>query len=258
MFPRSETPPRHGLFFFLFSIPFGLFAVGVEMTNKYVVVQWMFILTAASSAITAYIFFVIFSPAARKFWTSMVALIVGVGLFYLYGYLCPTVTIRPSHPRFAAEFSGADGVSETANFRIQNRVDDDLYGVVFKLRVEAPSTKEHFQVAAPESRRQDIAIQICTDLHNRPVFQGVIARLYPNDSQVVTLTHVNVEAEKITPSSVPPPRIEIPDHEREITVNAKIVSFNSAEDQLHRPGLKLTKFYNDETLTCNGIVVGSK
>jgi hypothetical protein len=129
MFPLSNTTHRHGLFYFLFGIPFGLFILGVEMTGNYAVAKWAFIGTWISAVITGWLSLIVLSRFARRFWAATLGLILGTGLFYCYKSLCPTVTIKPTRVVFASVSADPNGVSQTYRFRIQNKTDDDVYAV---------------------------------------------------------------------------------------------------------------------------------
>jgi hypothetical protein len=265
MFPRSGEPPRHGFFFFLFSIPFGLFAVGVEMTSRYVIVQWMFALTTVTSAITAYVFFVILTPFARKFWTAVIAVVVGLGLLYLYRYLCPTITIRPTKAVFGS-ISKTTDLSQAHRFRIQNKTDSDIYSITFYLRVESPSLAiKDFKFDVPKTSQQpadestalgrkfgDIGGVDCTDSKNRPVFVRVITHLAPGESREVTLTRINSYAESVPPSVTLPSHIAAPDNSSGVYVSAVVSNFlDDSEYSLNRPGFQTDGWLKvDETMKC--------
>lgn len=267
MFPRSEEPPRHGVVYFLFGIPFGLFILGVEMTGNCTVAEWAFVATEISAVITIWIFFVILTPFARKFWTLVVAIALGLGLFYFYGYLCPTVTINPSKVIFGS-ISKSD-LSETRRFRIQNKVDNDLYSVTFKLVIKSSSVKlSDFKFDVPKSSLKpieentaigrkfgDIGGVDCTDSKNRPVFVRFISHLSPRESREVTLTYINPHAESLPPSATLPPHLNLPNYSDGIIVDAKVTNFSDdSEIWLSRPGFQAgSLIYIDETMKCTAM-----
>jgi hypothetical protein len=253
-FPRSDRKRSKASTIVFTAVAFPLLLAGwaVAVSGDYFNAKILFFFAWFSATCGLWLSLVVLASAARVIWTVLSSSVVAVMLCALYIVLCPTATISPRHVTFSAAFTGDDGFSETYAFRVQNKIDDDIYGVVFKLRVQSPATKEVFKVDAPNHRFGDITIQICTDSKNRQVFQGVIARLRPHDSQEINLTHVNPHAES-TPASGPPSHISLPDTRNGITVDANIVNFNYAEAQLHRPGSQLTSFYNVETLKCTGM-----
>ena len=152
MFPLSETPHRHSLFYFLFSIPFALFILGVEMTGNYAVVKWAFIGAWISAAITCWMSLNVLTKFARQFWAAALALVMGTSLIYSYKYLCPTITIKPAHVVFGSISSDPDSVEQTYRFRIQNKTDDDVYAVSFKLRIKSSQLSPHdFRLDIPKS-----------------------------------------------------------------------------------------------------------
>lgn len=268
MFPLSSTPHRHGLFYFLFGIPFGLFIFGAEMTGNYTVVRWAFVGTWITAVLTSWLSLVVLARFARKFWTATLALILGVALIYCYKYLCPTVTIKPARVVFGSISADPNGVSQTYRFRIQNKTDDDVYGVSFKLRVKSNTLSlDDFKLEIPKSSQvpldenssvgskfADISGMNCTDSKSRPVLWMTIAHLGPHDSREITLTRINPAAESIPPSGTVPPRISMPQAKNGVDVDAELIGFTDDSTVLDRPGFLGNPTVLDEALKCSAII----
>jgi hypothetical protein len=259
MFPRSVRRRSRRLFGILSAITLPLFlaAWAVAVTGNYFDAKLLFFFAWLSATFCVWVGFVILTWVARLIWTAIISVLIAIIFFFLYSVLCPTVSISPKHVMFASRFDGDNGVSESYSFRIQNRIDDDIYSIAAKLRIDAPNTTEIFHIATPGARATEVMYMVCTDRANRPVFEVIISHLRPRDSQEITLMHVNPKAEGEAPNVILPQHIAIPNHENGIQATGNIIGFSYAEDQLGRPGLTLIPFRNDETLKCTGMGGGT-
>jgi len=268
MFPLSGAKHRRDFVYFGFGVPFGLFMLGVEMTGNYAVVQYAFWGTWLTSSVLVYLSLNIITPFSRKFWTGVAAVILGAGLLGLYDYLCPSVTLNPSQVKFSPPERGSGAISQGYRFRIQNRTDDDLYGVSFLVKVHSAAIDfAHLRFEVPTSSRipfdegtsigrkfADIEGMECKDEKGYPVFMLSIAHLDPHGSREFVLTLLNDAAESLAPSSTLPSKLDIPG-KGTILTTAQISGLTHNSQVLTRPGLATSTMRVPEKLKCDALAV---
>jgi len=265
--PASGKPHRTDLFYFLFSIPFGLVIMGVEMTSNYIIVRWAFAIACLSFCVMLYLSLVVLTARARTIWTVAVTIVCAAILVAAYRLLCPTVTITPAKVMYALPDPNYP-LSQSFNFRVQNRVNQDVYGVVFLIRVHSrrlglrdfkfdipDSSRIPLDESVPEAQKlklADMDLLECTDTNGYAVFEGGISHLQPQGSREIKVTLLNPYAEDVLPSGTPPPRLSVPKGEIEVTGRVTGVTDNS--EILSRPGMSVTPaFVSPETLKCSSI-----
>jgi hypothetical protein len=267
--PSSSAPfYLDQLFLWAAAMSVAFLGIGISTHNNYAVTGWCFLAAWLLATVALWQAFSALIYGARMTWTILSSAGVAFLLLTIYGNICPTVTISPSRVSFGS-ISASTDTSESYNFRIQNRTDDDLYMVFFKLRVESSSvTSNDFYFDVPKSSQRamdestdvgrkfaDIGGMNCSDAKNQPVFLRFITHLAPGDSREVTLSRVNPKADSTPPSGAPPPKITAPQNDSAaISVRSTISGFSHNSGQIIRPGLQGKRTPPmDETLTCNAV-----
>ncbi|HTR23741.1 MAG TPA: hypothetical protein VMI10_07130 [Terriglobales bacterium] len=219
MFPMSGASPRSSLFYFLFTIPFGLFIMGVGMTAKCEVVAWSFVAAWASCTLTVWIPLVVLKPLARAIWTLLITAIAGVFLFWVYVFLCPVVIVDPRVIVFNASVS-----KENFLISVRNKRDSYLYGTQLQLTFSPGSAADDFSYDLPTASSKpiiegsgmaDISGVRCAEADGTPVLIFQIYRLEPEGTREISITnqhgvHASIEASIVRFSMTPQARIGDP------------------------------------------------
>ncbi len=154
----------------------------------------------------------------------------------------PQITFGKSTPEATDTFSGQD------IFRITNTTEQDIYGVVVKLRVDTTKVSiEDFGFSVPKSSLKpldpyspngqligDLLDTACLDTSNHIVFLIYMPHLEPKDSRVVSLTYKNPGYDRtdITPKAGE--TITLPDPKQGFTVRAELSDFSKEPISTHR------------------------
>ena len=198
LFPRHHTKKSKKPFYsanhfgITFAAAFGLVVAGVTMSGNYVATEWFFILSLPAWFLVCFLTLSSLRPVARDIWALVCTLTIGVGLFVLYGVICPTVEISPDYAPFTVMPPDWKGPAETQRFRVQNKTDEDIYSVVYLFRMTTPGPGQEFQpgIQLPKDKATTIGIRLCFDCSSRFVIMGQIGHLEPHESVEVLLTHL--------------------------------------------------------------------
>jgi len=161
----------------------------------------------------------------------------------------PTVEISPLQITFGVSTPGATNTfSDQDIFRITNRTEQDIYGVVVKLRVDTTKVSiENFEFGVPQSSLKpldpyspngqvigDLLDTACLDASNHIVFLVYMPHLDPKDSRVVSLAYKNPGYDRPDTAPTAGETITLPDPKLGFTVRAELSDFSKKPIPTHR------------------------